>query len=52
VWCCDFNVLGTVLASVGEDGLLRLRRADLAGRWAVVASLETPESADSGPRGE
>jgi nucleoporin SEH1 len=51
VWRCDFNVLGTVLASVGEDGVLRMRRADLAGRWAVVASLETPESADA-PRGE
>ena len=44
VWRCEFNVLGTALASSGEDGMLRLRRADLAGRWAVAAELAVPES--------
>ena len=41
---CDFSVLGTALASAGEYGVLRLRRAGLAGLWAVAAALETPES--------
>ena len=45
VWRCEWNVLGTVLAAQSEGGALRLRRADLAGRWAVVADLSTPDSA-------
>ena len=43
VWRCDWNCTGTVLASSGEDGRLRLRRADLTGAWQVVGEQDVPE---------
>jgi nucleoporin SEH1 len=50
VWCADWNVTGTVVASTGEDGKLRLRRANAAGRWDVVAVTDAAAAvAGSGP---
>ena len=40
VWRCEWNVMGTVLATSVGDGRLRLRRADLKGVWATLGELE------------
>jgi nucleoporin SEH1 len=48
VWRAEWNVSGTVLASVGEDGVVRLRRADARGRWATAGVIG---AGDGGGRG-
>lgn len=45
VWRVEFNVTGTVLASSGDDGTLRLRRQNLAGMWETVAAMDTQTAA-------
>jgi hypothetical protein len=45
VWRVDWNVTGTVLASSGDDGMVRLRRRTLAGVWECVSEVDATKSA-------
>ncbi len=39
-WRVEWNAAGSVLASAGDDGYARLRRADVSGTWHLVAQLQ------------
>ena len=39
VWRVEWNVLGTVLAAAGDDGVLRLRRQAAGGSWELASEL-------------
>ncbi|KAI8990086.1 WD40-repeat-containing domain protein [Pilobolus umbonatus] len=44
VWRVEWNVTGTILSSSGDDGKLRLWKADFNGKWrqlAVISSNQT-----------
>jgi len=39
VWRVAWNVTGTILASSGDDGVVRLWKSNYAGNWKTVSSL-------------
>lgn len=39
VWRAEWNVLGTVLATSGDDGCVRLWRSNFRGKWACVSEV-------------
>lgn len=38
-WRCQWNVTGTVLASSGDGGVVRLWKSDFQGRWKCVSEI-------------
>ncbi|KAL7470239.1 hypothetical protein ACHAXS_010484 [Conticribra weissflogii] len=38
-WRCQWNVTGTVLASSGDGGVVKLWKADFQGRWKCVSEI-------------
>ncbi len=38
-WRCQWNVTGTVLASSGEGGMVKLWKSDFQGRWKCVSEI-------------
>lgn len=44
VWRADWNVTGTVLASSGDDGTLRMRKQTMGGRWELVSTVHSREA--------
>jgi nucleoporin SEH1 len=45
VWRVEWNVAGTMLASSGDDGTVRMWKSDHQGNWACVSTI----SGDLGP---
>lgn len=41
VWRVAWNVTGTVLASTGDDGKLRVWRSNMSGKWACVSAVDS-----------
>ncbi|GMM31963.1 Seh1 protein [Martiniozyma asiatica (nom. inval.)] len=39
VWKVEWNKTGTVLSSSGDDGLIRLYKADYAGKWSCMSVI-------------
>mmetsp|Transcript_7802 Transcript_7802/g.16178 ORF Transcript_7802/g.16178 Transcript_7802/m.16178 type:complete len:459 (+) Transcript_7802:115-1491(+) len=39
MWRCQWNVTGTVLASSGDGGVVKLWKADFQGRWKCVSEI-------------
>ena len=38
-WRCQWNVTGTVLASSGDGGMVKLWKSDFQGRWKCVSEI-------------
>ena len=38
-WRCQWNVTGTVLASSGDGGMVKLWKNDFQGRWKCVSEI-------------
>lgn len=45
VWRVAWNVTGTVLASSGDDGTLRLRKQNLGGGWESIVAVDARAAA-------
>lgn len=39
VWRVEWNILGTVLAAAGDDGMLRIRRQAVGGGWELAGEI-------------
>jgi hypothetical protein len=40
IWRCEWNVSGTSLSSSGEDGVVRVYRADISGSFGLNGSFK------------
>jgi len=43
VWRVDWNITGTILASSGDDGNVRLWKANFAGKWKLLSVIHGEE---------